>query len=276
MKVLNPEKNPSRFFERLTTAQKSALLLDYDGTLAPFRAERHVAVPYPGVTAVLGDIIRRRDTRLVVISGRTLDDLIPLLELEELPEIWGSHGGERLFPDGMRKKTPLDSSTTGALERAGVHLANMGWDDHVERKPFSIALHWRGTDPAKQKEMSEEFMQYATRLGDDAGLSLKAFDGGLELRSLQINKAQAVKTILSELPADAVAAYLGDDLTDEDAFAVLREQDTQKIGVLVREDYRDTKADLWLRPPSELLDFLKSWKAATSSTRKTSMHASRK
>jgi trehalose-phosphatase len=133
-------------------------------------------------------------------------------------------------------------------------------------------LHWRGTDPAEQKEMTSEFMQYATGLGADVGLSLKKFDGGLELRSQQVNKGQAVKTILSELPGDAAVAYLGDDLTDEDAFAVLHEQNMQSIGVLVRENYRKTKADLWLRPPTELLDFLKSWKAATFSTRETSIH----
>jgi trehalose-phosphatase len=272
MKVLNPEKNPSRFFERLATARQSALLLDYDGTLAPFRTERHMAVPYPGVTGVLGDLAGSRETRVVVISGRTLDDLVPLLELQRLPEIWGSHGGERLLRDGTRKQAPLDSTTRDALERAGVHLANMGWKDRLERKPFSIALHWRGTDPAEQKEMTSEFMQYATGLGADVGLSLKKFDGGLELRSQQVNKGQAVKTILSELPGDAAVAYLGDDLTDEDAFAVLHEQNMQSIGVLVRENYRKTKADLWLRPPTELLDFLKSWKAATFSTRETSIH----
>ena len=51
-------------------------------------------------------------------------------------------------------------------------------------------------------------------------------------------------------------AYLGDDLTDEAAFRAL---DERGLGVLVRPKLRATSADIWIRPPEELLDFLRSW-----------------
>ena len=54
----------------------------------------------------------------------------------------------------------------------------------------------------------------------------------------------------------AVAAYLGDDLTDEDAFKAIK---GKGIGVLVREEPRKTAADIWIKPPDELLSFLSNW-----------------
>ena len=54
-------------------------------------------------------------------------------------------------------------------------------------------------------------------------------------------------------------AYLGDDLTDEDAFRAVA---TRGLGILVRQELRKTAAVAWLRPPEELLDFLHRWARA--------------
>ena len=70
------------------------------------------------------------------------------------------------------------------------------------------------------------------------------------------HKGQVVETVLAESPTDAAVAYLGDDTTDEDAFRVLR---GHGLRVLVRDRYRPTEADVWLRPPDELVDFLARW-----------------
>ena len=71
-----------------------------------------------------------------------------------------------------------------------------------------------------------------------------------------MHKGDAVKQILAESPNDAVIAYLGDDLTDEDAFKALQ---GKGLSVLVRDTRRETLADCWLTPPHELLDFLHNW-----------------
>ncbi len=73
----------------------------------------------------------------------------------------------------------------------------------------------------------------------------------------QRNKGYALKTVLAELGTAAAAAYLGDDFTDEDAFKVMK---GAGLSVLVREQYRPTAADVWLKPPEELLEFLMHWK----------------
>jgi trehalose-phosphatase len=88
-------------------------------------------------------------------------------------------------------------------------------------------------------------------------MELLRFDGGLELRTRGCNKQHAAKAILSEMGPDSAIAYLGDDLTDEDAFAVTK---PRGIAVLVRSEYRETAADVWLRPPGELLAFMGRWR----------------
>jgi trehalose 6-phosphate phosphatase len=250
----------SNFFDCLKKSQSRALLLDYDGTLAPFRTDRDKALPYPGVTKVLKQIMQNAGTRLVLISGRRLDDLIPLVGLERLPEMWGSHGGERLLLDGSYQKAALSKAAAAGLKASADWVAGMGWNGLLEKKPFSLALHWRGMKPGEIEEVRARVLTYLPHLVEETGLSLHEFDGGLELRLPGITKGEAVETILAEMQGETVSAYLGDDLTDEDAFAAMK---GRGLGVLVREELRETKADVWLRPPEELLDFLKRWETAT-------------
>jgi trehalose-6-phosphatase len=67
--------------------------------------------------------------------------------------------------------------------------------------------------------------------------------------------------VLSETAGDGAIAYLGDDLTDEDAFAAVK---PRGLAVLVRPELRETEADVWLQPPRELVAFLKRWRAAAT------------
>ena len=71
---------------------------------------------------------------------------------------------------------------------------------------------------------------------------------------------KAVARLLEETPPDHPAAYLGDDLTDERAFAALG---TRGLSVLVRPAWRPTRARAWLRPPEEVRAFLACWLRCT-------------
>ncbi|OGP60939.1 MAG: trehalose-phosphatase [Deltaproteobacteria bacterium RBG_13_61_14] len=256
---MKPELNSpelARFWERLAGAPQRVLMLDYDGTLAPFRVERDHAFPYPGVREALDRILAGRTSRLVLVSGRWTKDLIPLLGLRELPEIWGCHGLERLFPDGRYEIAPMDERSVQALAEADHWAEAQGWGERCEAKPGSIALHWRGLAPAEQEALSRQFREAWAVRGPASGLELHDFDGGLELRAPGRNKGDAVETILAEAGPEAAAAYLGDDLTDEDAFGAIR---GRGLSVLVREQWRETAAELWLRPPGELVEWLNQW-----------------
>lgn len=256
MKALSDRGNPEDFFARLKQSSSRALLLDYDGTLAPFVVERDQAVPYPQVGELLDAIVAEGSTRLVIVSGRWTKDLIPLLGMQEPTEIWGCHGWERLWPDGRREEGRLPRIVEQALDHAAAWARGRGFASHVEVKPASVALHWRGLSTDARNQIRNSGEAAWTPLARKVGLELHEFDGGLELRFPGRDKGYAVRQILGELPKGAAVAYLGDDRTDEDAFCALR---GRGLNVLVRDEYRPTAADLWLRPPEELLQFLSSW-----------------
>lgn len=248
-----------RFWEELSAAEHAALLLDYDGTLAPFRVKRDQATPYEGIHQRLRAIMKGR-TRVVVISGRSVREVAELWGSEPRPEMWGTHGFERLWTDGRYESSELDEFCREQLERADEALTFEGLDPRLERKPASLVVHWRGLDPEVQREVRgcalRQWAPFVTR----TGLKVHEFDGGLELRPRSFDKGRAVRTLLEESPPQTVVAYLGDDLTDEDAFKTVH---GRGLAVLVRPEYRTTAADLWLRPPEELMAFLERWASAT-------------
>jgi trehalose-phosphatase len=244
------------FFAVLGRSKQAALLLDYDGTLAPFRVERHLATPYAGVRAVLQAIRDRTRTRLVIISGRSLDDLLPLLALVPSPDIWGCHGWERLTSDGRRTLHPLADEQSQALATAWSIIAQRHLQSRCERKPASVALHWRGLPAADAERLAEEIGRCWQPLAAGNALELHPFDGGLELRATGRNKASAVEEVLAGLAPGQPVAFLGDDLTDEDGFRAVC---GHGLGILVRAAYRPTAATVHLQPPRELLDFLEHW-----------------
>ena len=257
--------SPDPFFAQLARAPRAALLLDYDGTLAPFQVDQAQALPYPGVRAALDALMESTDTRVVIVSGRWTRDLLPLLGLRRVPEVWGSHGWERRHPDGhIEIARPAEEALCGLVAADGwigqVHAAG----GRSEMKPACLAIHWRGLDAAAAARIGAIVTENWALHARDTGLELHHFDGGIELRVPGRHKGHVVDTIRAEMP-DAAFAYLGDDLTDEDAFRALA---GHGLGVLVRSEFRDTAASLWLRPPTELLAFLQRWTATRRGARR--------
>ena len=244
------------FFRQVARAPQSALLLDYDGTLAPFQQDRYQAFPYPGVTALLKEIIDTGRTRLVLISGRRAHELLPLLNVSPHPEIWGTHGLERVSCDGSYLPPQIDSYTLDALTAADLWVDSLQLHHLAEHKPGSLAIHWRGLSEDEAHEIRSKVMLGWLAIADRACLTLEQFDGGVEIRMSDRNKGDAVRTILAEIDVDAPVAYLGDDQTDEDAFRALQDRG---LSVLVRPQSRETAAHLWLSPPTQLLAFLRQW-----------------
>ena len=255
----------TQFFERVTRAPARVLMLDYDGTLAPFQVRPERAIPYPGVEELLDGIMAAERSRVVIVSGRSVGDLVPLLNLSRRPELWGAHGWERLLPDGRGARIPLDVNVRRQLdegERRARELARAG--ARLETKPASVALHWRGTSALAAAKIRNALPRLWEPLAAEGELELLEFDGGLELRARGCNKQHAVKAVLSETPGDAAVAYLGDDLTDEDAFLAVK---PRGLAVLVRSKFRETAADAWIRPPRELIAFLNRWRDACREAR---------
>jgi trehalose 6-phosphate phosphatase len=243
------------FFAQLTDATQRVLLLDYDGTIAPFSVHRDRAYPYPEVARLIERIMSGCCTRVVFISGRLAREIPLLLGLDPHPEIWGTYGSERLYPDGRYELAHVGDDVEHAMAEADAWLQEEGLDGLAEMKPGAVAIHWRGLDSRHVEEVKAKAYRVLSPLAFQTNLLLAEFDGGLELRIRNRSKADAVNTILSEI-GDQPVAYLGDDRTDEDAFRALRERG---LTVLVRPTYRFTAAQVWLRPPDELVQFLTGW-----------------
>jgi trehalose 6-phosphate phosphatase len=250
--------------DSLHKSSVSVLMLDYDGTLAPFRVEREKAFPYPGVREVLDRIMECDQTRLVIISGRAISDLMPLLGLKTFPEIWGSHGWERRKADGSYSVLPVDRKHLEGLAEAELLIKSSDFGGSCETKPRSVALHWRGL-PAEKKAAIDEFADRKMRpIATNYNLEIREFDGGLELRLPGRNKGDVVRSILADISGPGFCAYLGDDQTDEDAFEAVSDRG---LGILVRADKKPTKARARLAPPGELIEFLQMWESSVKERR---------
>jgi trehalose-phosphatase len=142
-------------------------------------------------------------------------------------------------------------------------MLSAGLLSRAEIKHGGIAIHWRGIPSTEAKNVEVLTRHGWTALAERSGLKLLQFEAGLELRVSHPDKGDAVRSILASLDSQVPIAFLGDDITDEDAFQVLS---GRGLTVLIRADYRETAATAWIRPPEDLTDFLERWLAASRAT----------
>lgn len=252
------------FMEQLAAADERLLILDYDGTLAPFTSERSKASPYNGVPELLNKIGKTCGTRVVIVTGRSAHEIPKLLKLDYRPEIWGVYGIERMHPDGREEIGFLPAAGLKAIAEADSWFEKVGLGDRSDLKLGAVALHWRGLPERKVEEIRAKCYSKMAQLACAANLILSEFDGGLELRLGSCDKAHAVQAVLAEIKEDVPVAFLGDDSSDEAAFVALK---PRGLTVLVRPIPRSTAAQVWLQPPHQLISFFEEWISACGGAR---------
>jgi trehalose 6-phosphate phosphatase len=260
------KKKADRFFDAVAGAASSLLLLDYDGTLAGFRLDRFKARPWAGVSELLGRIQRQGTTRIAIITGRPTAEIPPLLGLDPPPEVWGLHGAERLFPDGRLVLDRPPARTRARLNGLRRRLKRDALGGLFEDKPNAAVMHWRGRSAVQAKAIEARTRALFEPLAKLDGLGLLRFESGLELRSGR-DKGGAVAALVAESGRDVPVTYLGDDITDESAFAAVNAATGPHLSVLMRRQSRLSEAEVWLRPPAELRWFLKRWLEAREMAR---------
>jgi len=265
---MNPESADKleEFFCGFADGARPLLLLDYDGTLAPFRLDRFKARPWAGIRELLGLIQGQGATRMAVVTGRPATEIAPLLALDPPLEVWGLHGAERLFPDGRRELEPISATVWNTLETLRQKLRSDSKGGLFEDKANAVVMHWRGASPHKAKLIEQWTRALFDPLAQMHGLALLEFESGVELR-VGRDKGGAVGAIVKEAEGGGPVAYLGDDLTDEAAFRAVNRTGARGLSVLVRREWRETAAQIWLKPPAELKAFLERWIKAGSSLR---------
>jgi trehalose-phosphatase len=259
------EQKLNQFFSQFSVAVRALLMVDYDGTLAAFRVDRFTARPFAGVRGLLNLIQSQKKTRVVVVTGRPPREIQPLLALETPVEVWGLHGAERLYPDGRSELEQAPPAARAKLDELTALLRRDALGGLFEYKPNAAVMHWRGVSHHAAREIEARARKLFEPAAKIEGLQLLEFERGLEVRSGR-NKGEAVAAVLKEMyaaaPSPFPAAYLGDDLTDEAAFSAINSATGPHLSALVRRKVRETTADVWLKPPGQLRDFLERWKKA--------------
>lgn len=232
-----------------------ALFLDYDGTLVDIAPRPELARPDRELLDLLRQLANRPDLKVVVISGRPLQDLEELLPVPGLGLV-ASHGGESLL-GGSRHLWPLTPEDRQALcqwrERLTEKLAPFkGW--WLEDKPLGFALHFRELASGDRVPFLKLCRIWRRQVKKEKRFQVLAGKMVLELLPLGVSKGAAIQEILST-PGfqEVLALYLGDDQTDESAFELLRQEG---LTVRVGRFRRKTSASRHLPSPRAVRLFL--------------------
>ncbi|RMI33559.1 trehalose-phosphatase [Nocardia stercoris] len=234
-------------------AGKTAVLLDFDGTLSEIVPDPASATLVAGAAATLKELAGQ--CPVAVVSGRDLDDL---RERVGIDGIWyaGCHGMELQAPDGSRHTHDAGANAASSIARAagelGPALAGIA-GVVVEPKRFAVAVHHRRV----AADRIGAVVATAHEIGERCGLRVTHGRKVTELRpDVDWDKGRAVEWILDQLTLPVVPVYIGDDLTDEDAFDAVA---ADGVPILVRHTEngdRCTAAEYGLDGPQRVREFL--------------------
>ncbi|EDV99222.1 probable trehalose-phosphate phosphatase C [Drosophila grimshawi] len=209
----------------LGTHLKLAILLDYDGTLAPIADNPNKTKIPSELEAILHKLAKHPQIFLSVISGRALKDVQAQVNIDGVTYA-GNHGLEIEHPDGSRHdyELPADikKNYMAMVEELKQRLEKNGaW---VEDKRVSLTYHYRDTPVALKDEQKKLAIEICQRHGFHANQAHEAIEAK---PPVNWNKGEAALHILNKKFGDdwskeVLVVFAGDDTTDEDAMRVLK------------------------------------------------------
>lgn len=215
---------------RLLNSQRVALFLKFDGTVSEIVPQPDDAVMAPGIQPAIESLIARPDFTVAFVSGRALSDLREKVGLKDVIYI-GNHGLE-IEAGSTRFREPNAEALRRELRSLSLQLqlALSETDGlEIEDKGLTLSVHFR-----RVADQLQDWVRRVTFSTVERSRSFVCREGKmvLEIRpQVEWNKGIAVQWILREaLGGSPLAIYLGDDITDEDAFEAIAEGITIKVG----------------------------------------------
>ena len=200
-------------------ADRVALFLDFDGTLVHIVDRPDLTHVPASLLATLGEAHQSLDGALALITGRSIADLDRLMDPLRLPAA-GVHGLEYRDDTGVTRASTTTLFPDWAREEL-VKLAARADGLLTEDKGHGMAIHYR-LAPEREPEIREAVDRIAARLGPD--FLLQNGNMVIELRPACASKGTAVTRFMAEPPfAGRRPVFVGDDVTDEDAFGIVNE-----------------------------------------------------
>ena len=233
--------------------------LDFDGTLAPIVPIPDDATILPAAGEAIRTIAGRPDTVIAIVSGRGLTDVRARVH-EDRAFFAGNHGFEIEGPglrhriDAAERLRPELLVLTERLRHELHHIPGA----EVEDKGVTVSIHYRRVaDPA----LAEQVRVLADREAKRSGIRATHGKRVVELRPpIDWHKGRALEFLIDTLSLDGplYPVFIGDDVTDEDAFRTVRERGGLAVLVASAELERDSIADARVASPEELVPFLEA------------------
>lgn len=254
-------------FSQILSADRVGLFSDFDGTLTPIFNDPRDTVLSPAMRDTLSELSRKLDL-VAVVSGRDLRTLREMVGLKSVTYV-GNHGLEvlRAGAEQMEREARV---TDGLLEDVEKGVAGIGISGlSLEDKGMSVAAHYRNAPDTTAARSA--LSQMLKSLAVERGLKIREGKMVLEIGpGAGVNKGTAVDRLAREFELTG-AMFLGDDVTDCDAFDALHELIHARglNGAAVAVADRETpeaalrKADYCLSGPVEVEEFLR-WMAYES------------
>jgi trehalose 6-phosphate phosphatase len=241
----------------LTTGRQPAVFYDFDGTLSEIVEDPDSARLVDGAADALTSLSAA--CPVAILSGR---DLADVRERIGLPGLWyaGSHGFELTGPDGTHHQNPEAAASIPVLAGAAADLADqLGHIPGVvvEHKRFGVAVHYRNA----ARDRVGEVTAAVRTAGQRTALRVTTGREVIELRpNIDWDKGKTLRWVLdyirdNEGSGPLLPIYLGDDITDEDAFDAV---DDEGIAIVVRhgdDGDRATAARYALDDPGRVREF---------------------
>ncbi len=241
----------------ILSGKKPAFFLDYDGTLTPIVQRPEDAVLSDEMRDTLSDLAER--FTVAVVTGRDKEDVQDFIQLDHLIYS-GSHGYITSGPDGLYMKHEKSEEIIQTMDQVEEDLHNLfegkAEGVQIDRKRYAIAVHYRNAD---EKDVPYVVDMVGKMLEKYKNLKTGKGKMVVELKpDIDWHKGKAVLWIYEALALDkqpdSIPVFIGDDVTDEDAFKVLK---GKGLGILVENRGQDTAADFSLKDVFQVQQFFR-------------------
>lgn len=247
-------KDWEKIFSKIKISRRIFFFLDYDGTLTSIVSRPEAATISPAVRRVIEKLKSHPRFKVAIISGRSLKDIKKMVGVKGI--IYAANHGLEIQYGDKRLEKPAAFSSRPLLQRIRLLLEVALKDIKgtiVEDKGSTLSVHFRMAKSKDRGKIKNTFNKILRPYIDSESLKVTSGKMVLEVRPVvEWDKGQAVLKILGK-KTGTLPIYLGDDITDEDAFRAIK---GKGISVFVGRPKKGVCADYFLRDPRETAMFI--------------------